>query len=388
MMRRRRTELGWGGRAGRIGLALLVLILVIGLPGGLAMRWGWPEVLQSWEDQLKIYWIREWRSSERYRFLDVRDDLRQVDVDALIKVRTPDQVAATRQALIHTVFGVDDLPVSVRPTRIDRNIADPAFAGMVGIAAMDAYTVDLPYGLVSRALHLKPEQPRGRLVLYHEGHTGKFQRNARLIGRLVAAGYDVVAFSMLLLDNQPVVDTPHFGPVPLNAYDKLELLPRHMRLFFLPILAGMGQAMDELKLAEVDMVGFSGGGWATTLMAAMDPRIRRSFPVAGSYPMFLRFPRGFGAPHEHWGPLYRVADYLDLYVLGSYGPGRSQTQILNQFDSCCFSGRGADLYARPVAAAVAALGEGTFRLLIDDSHADHRVSDLALTEILLHLAAP
>lgn len=32
-------------------------------------------------------------------------------------------------------------------------------------------------------------------------------------------------------------------------------------------------------------MGKSGGGWTTTVSAALDPRIRVSFPIAGSIPL-------------------------------------------------------------------------------------------------------
>ena len=38
---------------------------------------------------------------------------------------------------------------------------------------------------------------------------------------------------------------------------------------------------------NISMCGFSGGGWTTTIAAAIDPRIKNSFPVAGSLPVFL-----------------------------------------------------------------------------------------------------
>jgi hypothetical protein len=34
------------------------------------------------------------------------------------------------------------------------------------------------------------------------------------------------------------------------------------------------------------MFGLSGGGWSTTIAAALDPRITLSVPVAGSVPKF------------------------------------------------------------------------------------------------------
>ena len=80
---------------------------------------------------------------------------------------------------------------------------------------------------------------------------------------------------------------------------------------------------------DVIMIGHSGGGWTTTLAAAIDPRIRLSFPVAGSLPLYLQEgPCGITADYEQVVPsLYRDrASYLDLYVLGSVGAGRRQVQ--------------------------------------------------------------
>ncbi len=33
------------------------------------------------------------------------------------------------------------------------------------------------------------------------------------------------------------------------------------------------------------------------------------------------------------------ASFLDLYILVSHGEGRKHLLVLNEFDSCCFSGR-------------------------------------------------
>ena len=39
---------------------------------------------------------------------------------------------------------------------------------------------------------------------------------------------------------------------------------------------------------DVVMIGLSVGGWTMTLYAALDPRVRLSFPVAGTLPDYLR----------------------------------------------------------------------------------------------------
>ena len=42
----------------------------------------------------------------------------------------------------------------------------------------------------------------------------------------------------------------------------------------------------------VGIAGLSGGGWSTTVAAAIDKRIDASFPIAGSTPCALRNPYG------------------------------------------------------------------------------------------------
>ena len=42
------------------------------------------------------------------------------------------------------------------------------------------------------------------------------------------------------------------------------------------------------------MVGLSGGGWTTNLLSAIDDRIRYSFSVAGSMPIYYRLEASMG----------------------------------------------------------------------------------------------
>ena len=108
-------------------------------------------------------------------------------------------------------------------------------------------------------------------------------------------------------------------------------------------------------------------------------------PVAGSLPLWLR-----SGQRADWGDweqsipeLYRVMNYLELYVLGASGPGRGQLQVLNQYDPCCFAGVRSRVYETVVAERVASMGAGGFAVLIDDSHAAHAISPIAVGEFLV-----
>ena len=46
--------------------------------------------------------------------------------------------------------------------------------------------------------------------------------------------------------------------------------------------------------------------------------------------------------------LYEPANYMELYVLGTYGHPRRQIQVLNRYDACCFGGTEYVLYEEQV----------------------------------------
>ena len=114
-----------------------------------------------------------------------------------------------------------------------------------------------------------------------------------------------------------------------------------MRFFVEPITVFLNYAVEEYAYDLVAMVGLSGGGWTTTLYAALDPRIARSYPVAGTLPLYLES----GGDYEQTHPgLYALANYPELYVLGTYEGERRQIQVLNRYDPCCFGGTEYVLY--------------------------------------------
>jgi hypothetical protein len=128
------------------------------------------------------------------------------------------------------------------------------------------------------------------------------------------------------------------------------------------------------------MIGISGGGWTTTLYAALDPRISRSYPVAGTLPMYLRSnsSRNWGDYEQHLPELYETANYLELYIMGSYGENRKQLQILNKYDENAFCGVNYQTYDKIVGDEVNRLGKGEFQVYLDDTHDEHIISSTAL----------
>jgi len=149
---------------------------------------------------------------------------------------------------------------------------------------------------------------------------------------------------------------------------------------------------------DFTMVGLSGGGWTTTVYAAVDPRITLSVPVSGSLPLSLRSGTSLGDQEQVEPSFYRLAGYTDLYVLGAHGRGRAQVQVFNRHDDCCFgqSAVGYDpvqtgmsydealrSYEREVRKRLQVLNSGAFRLEIDEVAMGHMISWNTIASIVL-----
>ena len=142
----------------------------------------------------------------------------------------------------------------------------------------------------------------------------------------------------------------------------------------------MNYAGKNFDFDSMNMIGISGGGWTTTLYSAVDSRILKSYPVSGTVPIYLRSIRDLGDYEQIDPELYKIANYPELYIMGGYGAGRGQVQIVNKFDDCCFAGINYQTYEDEIRAALAEL-EGDFRVYLDETHKEHKISENALNAI-------
>jgi hypothetical protein len=250
-----------------------------------------------------------------------------VDYTPDIRVNTAHDIAVTRLELIRYIFASDTLPDIL-----------PQIEG-------DHLTVYMQNGFSSHISVYQPRTSNGALVFYHDGHDGYTAVDAVVIRRFVANGYTVWRLDMPCIgDNkEPVwVDLPRTGRVPITQHEEMIFLNgltmgSPVRYFLEPVIAAVNLAQAR-GFRDIFMVGLSGGGWTTTLAAALDTRIIASYPVAGSVPLAMHFDRY----QKNWGDweqvlpdLYHIASYEDLYIMGSHL--RSQIQVLNEYDVCCFN---------------------------------------------------
>jgi len=302
----------------------------------------------------------------------------------------PSNLDSLRTVVTNVVFNSSKLPSSY-PSSVTK-IIDNEYLDLINLKSIEEFRVNLSLGFVSVGYIFHPKKCNSRLLLYHQGHDGDFLFGKNYISYFLERGYTIYAFSLPLLgkNNRPDVFIENFGTIQFNSdndhfknHDYFKFLPKPLSYFIEPIIIMINYAQKK-SFKSISMVGISGGGWATTVAAALDTRINFSFPVAGSYPFALRFIRpssNYGDFEQVYPPLISSADYLDLYILASVGKNRSQMQILNLYDPCCFNGYEYQLYKSFLSSEILKYQSGRFSLISDSLNKDHSISDMSLSLI-------
>ena len=314
------------------------------------------------------------------------------DVESIIDIHQKEDIRRKRDALIDVIFGRTGFPESIMPASIEQDIEDNDFKTLSNLRRIDKLTFELDYGLNSICYHFIPEIQNKQAVIYHQGHAGKFSNGIKTIKTFLDADYDVIAISMPLkgYNRRPVVDLKRFGKLLITKHEQISfLMPEngHPVRYFLDPVAGIVNYLTRFKFESINMIGISGGGWTTTIYSALDTRISHSYPVAGSLPLYLRtrdLQKGgtFGDYEQYVPEIYRVVNYLELYILAAHGDKRKHFQILNEYDACCFGGTGYTTYVDIIKDRIKDLGEGNYDFYLDSSHREHKISDQVLEIIL------
>lgn len=320
----------------------------------------------------------------------------EFDVSSIITIHNSNDLLKKRELLIQKIWGDEGFPRMKLPNEVDKAITDADFNSLNNLKQIDRLKIDMDFGLQSVAYHFIPKKSNNELAVYHQGHDGKFSIGIAMINAFLEKGYHVIGLSMPIkgMNSKPIVDLKRFGKVKIEKHEQFRfLIPEKgipVKYYLEPVTVALNYA-EKFNFNRTIMIGLSGGGWTTTQYAAMDTRIAISFPVAGSLPVYVRMREldnlsTFYGDYEQSIPeILDVANYLELYIMASHGKGRSQFQILNEFDDCCFRGTGANSYKEIVKNRVESIGEGSYDLFIDATHTKHQISPKALELIFDHL---
>ena len=335
------------------------------------------EVLDSSKDILF-----EQKTIENNKFVN------QANVYSLIKIDSKLDIDQKRDFLTEYFWDVGSfqrVKDKSQLPEVEIKISDSSYKDFQNLKRIDRLTVEMEYGINSVSYLFIPEQSNEKLILYHQGHSGDFLLGKDTIQFFLDRNFTVLSMAMPLLgmNNQPVIEIDGLGEMKLISHKKLRLLEANnfnpMKLFLEPIQTNLNFLDKEYNFKRYSMIGLSGGGWTTVVYSAIDERISDSFSVGGSIPFYLRVDsRDMGDYEQTNIELYKNVNYLELYVLGAYGDGRQHIQIFNKNDPCCFSGNGYETYEFVIKDKMSQLGKGTFQILIDDTHNEHKISDHTL----------
>lgn len=310
---------------------------------------------------------------------------KSIDVSRLIRVNTSGY-NNLRSKAINIIFGTNQLPKQL-PDSLYETI-DTAWVGTKRLKRIEKFVVVQKYNINSEGYIFHPKEPNNEMVLFHEGHGADFTHDKAAIKEWIKNGYTVYAMCMPLQGrNLPPapIRIPNMGMLNLGkSHDNLKFLDHPLQYFINPVIVALNHASKQ-KFKNIYMCGFSGGGWTTTICAGIDTRIKYSFPVAGSMPLYIRFTepaKSLGDFEQMYPKLYSEVNYLDFYVLGSIGKNRKQVQILNQSDPCCFMGEKASHYEPFVKEAVSKFDGGEYKLVVDTSLKKHILSSYSIGVIL------
>jgi dienelactone hydrolase len=358
--------------------------IIVGVIALSALAAGVDFLIHHYDPTRVVY--KRLKAADKYVYDEIDPKFRQTDPSTLIAIETAADADAARARLIDAIWGGGGFPGTLSPARVERGIDDPVPGALPNLARIDRVTVDMGGGVRSFLYHLRPAARRkNRLVIYHHGFAGAIQDVPETLGAFLERGYAVLGVNLMAYGGNSAYLSAANGDS-YNLHFDLDRIENPLRYHFEPVVVGINYLLRDFDYQSIDMVGFSAGGFVAIVAAAIDPRIRRSYPIAGAYPIYLRVGQDIqnGMPSTY-PPLLAAASYLDMFILGATGAGRRQMQVFNRYDRCCNNNTKAMLYAPAVAARAAALG-GAFAVLIDETHADHKFSRFARDAVLADMA--
>ena len=360
-------------------IVLIGIVFIFGLTVGVYKIFPY-EILDSSLDTIK-----EEAQTKNNQFIT------QSDLNTLVRIDGKSDIEKKRNDLTEFFWNVGSLQREQHDGQlpeIESDIYDSRYNDLQNLKRIDKLIVEMEYGINSVSYLLLPEESNQKLILYHHGHDGDFILGSNTIQFFLERNFTVLAMTMPLvgMNNQPIVGIDGFGEMKLISHDQLNLLEKNkfnpMKLFIHPIQVNLNYLDKEYDFKRYSIIGLSGGGWIGLVYSAIDDRISDSFSIASSLPFYLRVDaRDIGDYEQTNVNLYKITNYLELYILAAYGDDRKHIQIFNKDDPCCYSGIGYESYEFFIKDKLVELGKGSFQILIDDTHNEHKISDTMLEYI-------
>jgi hypothetical protein len=316
------------------------------------------------------------------------------DIENFLRINSVDDIKNKRINLYQYIWFQNFLPTTL-PDSINYDVEDNSFDDLNNLKRIDKFTINMDYGINSIPYLFLAENSNDNLIIYHQGHGEKnYYDDKEIIQSFLNRGYSVLIFSMILngINNEPIVDIENFGNIKFTSHNHLKFLKSSsfhpIKFFVEPISVTLNLMDEKYDFNSYHMVGLSGGGWTTSVYSALDARITKSFSIAGSFPILFRSDyKNFGDYEQTIPDFLRISNYLELYLIGSYGENRKSVQIFISSDPCCFPAQLYEKYPYEeiITKRLYLLGTGEFNVIIDNSTKKHELSSVILNKILNEL---
>ena len=308
-----------------------------------------------------------------------------------LRINSVDDIKNKRINLYQYIWFQNSLPTTL-PDSINYDIEDSTFDDLNNLKRIDKFTINMDYGINSIPYLFLAENSNNNLIIYHQGHGEKnYSDDKEIIQSFLNRGYSVLIFSMIFngINNEPIIDVENFGNLKFTSHNHLKFLESssfHPINFFVePISVSLNLLDEKYTFDSYHMVGLSGGGWTTSLYSSLDTRITKSFSVSGSFPILFRSDSKNLGDYEQTIPdLLKISNYLELYLMSSYGEDRKSVQFFIESDPCCFPAQLYEKYPYEeiISKKLYLLGNGEFDVIIDKSTNKHELSSSIMNDIL------
>lgn len=302
-----------------------------------------------------------------------------------------------RDSLINWVFESTSLP-SGGADSIDVSMAYNAYmnpTGMDSLSQVDKLIINQASSFQHNVYHMIPTTRNNKLMICLYGHGDSYNINGlpTAFEYWLTRGYDVITGHMTARAEN---DSPLSHITATQRHDSIVTYEGSFNptsLYLEPWIRAVNHLDSAYNYGNIYMTGISGGGWSTTLLAAIDTRIEKSFDVAGSYPLYIRDDSGQSGSSGDYEQGHSITQsssfqrdfysdevgYLDMYVLAGWQ--REHWQILNLEDNCCFGGLHWKDYVPEVKRRYKSLSSGRYEFFQYTVPSDHTYNTTVLDKI-------
>ena len=208
----------------------------------------------------------------------------------------------------------------------------------------DSILLNIKYYNINHYGILGTNKKNKKLLIYHEGHDGNPYNSKNFLDfkeKFKTKGYDILSLSMTGLGYNMLLNPNYSFPInpeknsdvsfnyqfhnrELKCHDIYQFYfdkdyPNIMPLALM--LSGNYYIIKNLEdnYDEIVMMGISGGGWHTTMFAALLPKIQKSYSFSGTFPKFFKLDKNTRTEWEDtYSKIYDEYDYWDFYFLALF----------------------------------------------------------------------